>query len=648
MMAMRFRYFIYILLVLTLSCVKEQEALVPEGTVTATIPYRVVVQGSQPTRASISDDFGTGSYIFQEGDRLFVVDADTDGANLYGVLTLVDGAGYGSGTFEGSLNCIGGFFPTDLTELSATLVGPDAELYTISDDKIADTAYPSSIAYEAGGLVEYVKKYSHFTSSSTFGNKSFTLTQQTIFLNCAIKDVPKSILADPTETSVIIKKGEFVRTFTGIPLGSGTYLGDISFIGIFSSAEDISSGEIWVEDVSNDKNHCLPDFSSTLSLQANNYYAVNRKATEWEGFKIKAKDAGTEVTFQFSSDEILGVVIQYSLDNGRTWTVYNEVTPITIGSGESICWKGNRTEYNCRGDKQLFTANHLCYISGNITSLLLDPNTLNANAFRSAFSYGLATDANAELEKNIPVPQAPNPTTVNWVDIDPENPLILPASTAANCYMEMFMGCTSLKSAPDLPATELADKCYFRMFYNTGLSSIPTFPSTVEMEEKKKKRHRHFFQMFQSCTGIKKLEGSLFGETTTLKDNCFEDMFSNCTGLTYVAPGFLPATTLAKSCYRGMFQSTAITSAPELPAETLVSECYRFMFNNCKKLTYIKCLATTNVGINGYTTNWVGSVNASGTFVKDVNTTWPINTSTNQNTHGIPKDWGVENYPPTP
>ena len=42
-----------------------------------------------------------------------------------------------------------------------------------------------------------------------------------------------------------------------------------------------------------------------------------------------------------------------------------------------------------------------------------------------------------------------------------------------NCYSEMFNGCTSLTSAPELPATSLAFYCYYSMFYNcTNITSV--------------------------------------------------------------------------------------------------------------------------------------------------------------------------------
>ena len=41
----------------------------------------------------------------------------------------------------------------------------------------------------------------------------------------------------------------------------------------------------------------------------------------------------------------------------------------------------------------------------------------------------------------------------------------LPATTLANyCYSNMFSGCTSLTTAPSLPATTLANGCYSNMF----------------------------------------------------------------------------------------------------------------------------------------------------------------------------------------
>lgn len=125
----------------------------------------------------------------------------------------------------------------------------------------------------------------------------------------------------------------------------------------------------------------------------------------------------------------------------------------------------------------------------------------------------------------------------------------------------MFRGCTSLITAPELPATILADYCYINMF--------------------------------ESCTSL----------TTTHE---------------------LPATILANSCYQGMFSGcTNLNVAPELPATTLASYCYQCMFYNCSSLNYIKAMFTTTPS-TAYTSNWVSGVSSTGTFIKNSAATWDV------------------------
>lgn len=122
-----------------------------------------------------------------------------------------------------------------------------------------------------------------------------------------------------------------------------------------------------------------------------------------------------------------------------------------------------------------------------------------------------------------------------------------------NCYHSMFSGCTSLTSAPTLPATTLTNNCYYRMFDGcTSLASAPALPAT------------------------------------TLAPGCYNGMFHDCTSLAS-APA-LPATTLAVSCYQRMFEAcTSLASVPALPATTLIDCCYQNMFTDC---TSIKMSAT--------------------------------------------------------
>ena len=126
-----------------------------------------------------------------------------------------------------------------------------------------------------------------------------------------------------------------------------------------------------------------------------------------------------------------------------------------------------------------------------------------------------------------------------------------------NMYSGLFYGCSSLTTAPELPATILDTYCYSYMFNGcTSQASAPELPAT------------------------------------TLADYCYMDMFNGCTSLTN-APD-LPATTLAFGCYEGMFQGcTSLTQAPVLPATILAAGCYYSMFNGCTSLKRIKMNASS-------------------------------------------------------
>lgn len=169
-----------------------------------------------------------------------------------------------------------------------------------------------------------------------------------------------------------------------------------------------------------------------------------------------------------------------------------------------------------------------------------------------------------------------------------------------------------------------------------------------------------FYELFYNCSTIKNVSSN-FLPATTLADSCYRYMFQDCTSLT-TAPE-LPATTLASSCYRYMFSGcsslttapklpamtlasqcynsmfqycTSLTTAPELPATTLAYKCYSDMFYNCSKLNYIKAMFITFPG-SSYTSDWVYNVASSGTFVKNKNATWDVT-----GTHGIPSGWTVQ------
>ena len=206
----------------------------------------------------------------------------------------------------------------------------------------------------------------------------------------------------------------------------------------------------------------------------------------------------------------------------------------------------------------------------------------------------------------------------------------LPATKlAVSCYQYMFYGCTSLTTAPALPATTLANYCYNNMFYGcTSLTTAPELPAITLANS-------CYSYMFGDCTSLTTAPAL---PATTLADSCYNTMFYGCTSLTTVPA--LPATTLALLCYAYMFQGcTSLITAPDLPATTLAAYCYNNMFSGCTKIK----LSTTQTGEyqteyripkSGTGTNATNAfdnmfANTGGTFTgtPEINTTYYLSTS---------------------
>ena len=212
-------------------------------------------------------------------------------------------------------------------------------------------------------------------------------------------------------------------------------------------------------------------------------------------------------TFKFSKP-----LIQYSIDNGETWNSLsaNTNTP-TVAAGDKILWKSTNLTAES-GGIGTFSSTGMYNVQGNAMSLHYGDNFSDKY---SVPSYGFMNlfSGNAKL-------------------INAKN-LVLPATTLANrCYYGVFQNCTALVNAPKLPAVNLETHCYANMF--------------------------------RYCSSL--------------------------------------------------------VSAPDLPATTLATNCYMQMFQNCSSLNYVKCLSTN--GDSGFCGSWLASVKSNGTFIKASGAVW--------------------------
>lgn len=315
------------------------------------------------------------------------------------------------------------------------------------------------------------------------------------------------------------------------------------------------------------------------------YYevTVKMKASQATPLTFEAKEDGAIVTFKTYTGSTISAP-KYSTD-GSNWTDYTWGTPITLAKvGDKVMFCGNNATYAASSGTDAvstFTCDKDCYVYGNVMSLVSSTGYESATILTAGSTFRRLFYRNTHLLNH------------------PTKPIVLPATTLAdNCYFSMFEGCSGLTKAPTLPATTMKPGCYMQMFSEAGIAVAPALPST------------------------------------TLAQSCYEMMFYECPNLT-MPPG-LPATKLETLCYAAMFALCPnLETAPALPATTLVNSCYYGMFSGCTKLNNVTCLAT-NISANNCTYGWLTGVAATGTFTKAGEMTgW------SRGGDGIPEEWTV-------
>ena len=288
------------------------------------------------------------------------------------------------------------------------------------------------------------------------------------------------------------------------------------FIFLPASSGKIEEGTTFNFTVTADGKDYVAELSISQSMNAGEFYTA---AIELEEIPYVTFTADAAQTFKYTGDNL-----QYSLD-GTTFQALEANAEINFGGETKLYLRG------------VNNPDGTVYNNGNLQTY-----------YKISFGKDLVLVAcTGDIRTLIDY------KTFKTVD------------TSAAQFIVLFSGCTELKSAPELPAETLANRCY-------------------------------------------------------------ENMFVGCTSLTE-APA-LPATTLADNCYKGMFVNcTSLTVAPELSATTLAKGCYYEMFLNCILLDNITMLAT-DISADDCLKDWVKGVSAIGTFTKASSmTTLPENST---------------------
>jgi len=222
---------------------------------------------------------------------------------------------------------------------------------------------------------------------------------------------------------------------------------------------------------------------------------------------------------------------RYSDDSGATWKDFVKDNPISIKKDSTILLKGDNPLGLAKGDDaeshtNFTTTSGKITIDGDIKALIYDGRGSSEIGDTPAIPCDYCFQSLFEGNQNITSVASGFLSFTNF-------------NSKTNVYASMFEECQNLEDAPALPASTLADYCYFRMFFNCyKLKATPT----------------------------------------------------------------LSAETLTHSCYKRMFYGChAITTTPALPATSPMPYCYYMMFQDCSALTSISKISLQDIsGDNGW------------------------------------------------
>lgn len=286
--------------------------------------------------------------------------------------------------------------------------------------------------------------------------------------------------------------------------------------------------------------------------------------------------------------------MECSTDGGSTWVPFLQDTEYTLDSGKKMYIRaganGNATLSSSASYYNNFAITGDISASGDVNSLLSrnywEVDSVPDYAYYRLF-YGCAalSDITGLILRAKSVNSHSYAYMFYWCTSITTAPDLPATALLSYAYSHMFYGCSSLKAAPDLPATKLAPYCYEYMFYTCGaLTSVPDMHATSTATYA-------YYNMFNGCTSL--VKGPTF-ETVLGTEGMFNSMFANCTKLEYVNGG---VSAYSRYACAYMFDGcTSLTNAPTI-GNGFESHSGIAMFRNCKSLKKSPKCTTTSMWV---------------------------------------------------
>lgn len=222
---------------------------------------------------------------------------------------------------------------------------------------------------------------------------------------------------------------------------------------------------------------------------------------------------GTWMSPSYNSYDI---TLYYS-KNGGQWTEIHSTSPTTLSAvtGDKFRFKGINNAISPMVETKQ-TANTFRFLTGdfkaygNVMSVLFGDNFRNATLTTGINDYAFKDLFNQTNNNNNTLTNVEN--------------IILPGVLTPHCFRAMFQN-TAISSAPELPATTLAEACYRYMFGNCGsLISAPELPATTLVDY-------CYYGMFFYCTNLRYIKCSATSgiNTNNSTANWVQNVFSTGT-----------------------------------------------------------------------------------------------------------------------
>ena len=220
--------------------------------------------------------------------------------------------------------------------------------------------------------------------------------------------------------------------------------------------------------------HYRKDASKSVTLTANkvlNLGSISIDKMEWLPYVTFSAEKEQGVTLNLSMNAPSSTLdkMEYSTDYGRHWSQINLQETKDFGIDKRLMLRGKNPNGTCKINADGVNYVYISFIkdtkvssTGDIRTLTFADSYTSATASNAVRYYGLFGNAS----QLVSAPELPD------------------TILADRCYANMFMGCFSLKHAPLLPATKLSDNCYDKMFaYCMSLQSITMSATDVSAKD---------------------------------------------------------------------------------------------------------------------------------------------------------------------